>query len=95
MVIKSDKTKELYNRGKLKKSILLAFAKRETSNEVVEKMLNNLENQRTLKTNEITSKKIGSDVLKELKEEDPIAYIRFASVYKSFDSIEDFKEFIE
>ncbi len=94
MVIKSDNTKELYNRDKLKKSLLLAFAKRETSNEVVEKMLNNLENKRTLKTNEISSKKIGSDVLEELKDEDPIAYIRFASVYKSFDSLEDFKAFI-
>lgn len=94
MVIKKDKTKELYDRDKLKKSIMLAFAKREISNEDIENILNTLENQWTMESNEISSKKIGSDVLQELKEHDPIAYIRFASVYKSFDSIEDFKEFI-
>ncbi len=95
MVIKKDNTKELYDRDKLKKSIMLAFAKRVISTEAIENILNKMENQRTIESNEISSKKIGSDVLSELKNHDPIAYIRFASVYKSFDSIEDFKEFID
>ncbi len=94
MVIKKDNTKELYDRDKLKKSIMLAFAKREISSEAIENILNKMENQRTMESNEIASQKIGSDVLEELKNHDPIAYIRFASVYKSFEDIDDFKEFI-
>lgn len=95
VVIKKDGKKEMYDRQKVKKAILLAFAKREFSNEKIENILNDLENQRTSEWNEITSKKIWDDILVALKEIDPVVYIRFASVYKSFDSLEDFKKFIE
>jgi len=95
MVIKKDKTKEMYDRQKLKKSLMLSFAKREFNNEKIENLLNNLENKRISEGTEISSKQIGDDILEMLKEIDPVVYIRFASVYKSFDSLEDFKNFID
>lgn len=95
MVIKKDKTKEMYDRQKLKKSLMLSFAKREFNNEKIENLLNNLENRWISEWTEISSKQIGDDILEMLKEIDPVVYIRFASVYKSFDSLSDFKNFID
>jgi transcriptional repressor NrdR len=85
----------MYDRQKLKKALLLAFAKREIDNEEIEKLINNLEAEWSNEKNEISSKQIGDDVLNALKKLDPVAYIRFASVYKSFDSLKDFKKFID
>jgi transcriptional repressor NrdR len=95
MVVKKDNTKEMYDRQKLKKSLMLSFAKREFNNEKIENLLNNLENRWISEWTEISSKQIGDDILEMLKEIDPVVYIRFASVYKSFDSLEDFKNFID
>ena len=94
MVVKKDKKRELYNRQKLKKAIMLAFAKREFGADEIENILNSLENNWTSMWNEISSKKIWDDVLKVLKEVDIVAYFRFASVYKSFDNLEDLQKFI-
>jgi transcriptional repressor NrdR len=94
-VIKKDGTKELYDRAKLRKSVLLAFAKRPYSPDAVDALLNNLEIERQAKGHEVTSKQIGDDILEGLKTMDPVVYVRFASVYKSFDSFQDFKHFIE
>ncbi len=95
MVVKKDGKKEMYDRQKLKKSLMLSFAKREFNNEKIENLLNSLENEWIAEWKEINSKKIWEDILVMLKEIDPVVYIRFASVYKSFDSVEDFKKFIE
>lgn len=95
MVIKKDGSKEMYDRQKLKKALLLAFAKREIDREQIENLINNLEAERSTDKNEITSKEIGDDVLRALKKIDPVVYVRFASVYKSFDSLKDFKKFID
>lgn len=95
MVVKKDNTKEMYDRQKLKWSLMLSFAKREFNNEKIENLLNSLENKWLSEGNEIASKKIWNDILEMLKEIDPVVYIRFASVYRSFDSVEDFKKFIE
>lgn len=95
MVVKRDGTKELYNRDKLKKSIMLAFAKRHlVSVEAIHNLITNLEIKRLEKGNEITSQTIGEDVVDALKDLDFVAYIRFASVYKKFKTIKDFKNFI-
>jgi transcriptional repressor NrdR len=69
---------------------LLAFAKRKVENEEIETIINNLELERSADKTEITSKEIGDDVLKALKAIDLVAYLRFASVYKEFDTLEDF-----
>lgn len=95
MVIKKDGTKELYDRQKLKKAVLLAFAKRPVSQEIVDNMINNLEVSWQASGPEVSSKKIGDDILEALKNIDPVVYVRFASVYQSFDSFEDFKKLIE
>ena len=95
MVVKKDDKKEMYDRQKLKKSLMLSFAKREFNNEKIETLLNSLENKWLSAWKEISSQKIGDDILDMLKEIDPVVYIRFASVYKSFDSVEDFKKFVE
>lgn len=95
MVIKRDGTKELYDRAKLRKAILLAFAKRSVNPEVIDSLINNLEISWQSKGAEVSSKKIGDDILLVLKEIDPVVYVRFASVYKSFENFSDFKQFIE
>lgn len=94
-VVKKDGKKELYDRQKIKRALMLSLAKREYDSEKIEEILNNLESQRTSEWDEISSQKIWDDILEALKELDPVAYIRFASVYKSFDNLEDFKKFIE
>ena len=95
VVIKKDWTKELYDRAKLKKAVLLAFAKRPYSPDVIDNLINDLEISWQTSGHEITSKKIWDDILAALKTVDPVVYVRFASVYQSFDSFEDFKHFIE
>jgi len=96
MVIKKDGSKEMYDRAKLKRAVMLAFAKRDDSyNEKIEEMLNTLESTRQIQGNEISSRQIGDDVLAMLKEDFPVPYVRFASVYKSFTGLEDFKKLIE
>ena len=94
-VIKKDGKKELYDRQKIKRALMLSLAKREYDSEKIEEILSNLENQWTSEWDEISSQKIWDDILEALKGLDPVAYIRFASVYKSFDNLEDFKKFIE
>ncbi|MEI8091425.1 MAG: ATP cone domain-containing protein [bacterium] len=94
-MLKKNGDKQLYDREKLKRSIMLAFAKRKVENEEIENMINNLELDRATDKTEISSKEIGDDVLTALKDIDPVAYIRFASVYKKFDSLEDFQKFVK
>ena len=94
VVIKKNGKKEIYDRQKIKRALLLAFAKREFDDEKIENILNDLENQRTSEWNEISSQKIWDDILTMLRWIDPVVYIRFASVYKDFDSLEDFRKFI-
>lgn len=95
MVIKRDGTKELYDRAKLRKSVMLAFAKRPFNPEIVDSLINNLEISRQSEGAEVSSKKIWDDILAALKEIDPVVYVRFASVYQSFENFSDFKQFIE
>lgn len=95
IVIKKDWTKEMYDRQKLKKALLLSFAKRDINQEELEWLLNSLETQRSSDWNEVTSVQIWDDILKSLKKIDAVAYIRFASVYRSFNNLEDFKKFID
>lgn len=85
----------MYDRQKLKKALLSAFAKREIDREQIENLINNLEAEWSIDKNEISSKEIGDDVLRALKKIDPVVYVRFASVYKSFDDLKDFKKFID
>lgn len=84
----------MYDRQKLKRSILLSFAKRKYISEEIDNMITNLEAQRSQQGAEIESRQVGKDVLMAIKELDPVAYVRFASVYNSFETPEDFQKFL-
>jgi transcriptional repressor NrdR len=92
-IIKKDKRREKFNREKLEEGIKKAFEKRPISKEKVEKMINLIEEQiRRRGSREIESSKIGELVMKKIKKLDNVAYIRFASVYRDFQDIKDFKK---
>ena len=94
IVIKKDWTKEMYDRAKLKRAVMLAFAKRAIHPEEIDKLISSLEIKWQSESPEIPSKQIWSDILTALKDIDPVVYVRFASVYQDFDSFEDFKRLI-
>ena len=92
-VIKKDGHKEIYSRDKLIKGVVKALEKRPVSDPEIESLIASIEKgiYCTGET-EVKSTKIGDLVLAKLKEIDSVAYLRFASVYKSFDTIETFKK---
>jgi len=94
MVIKRDGSKEMYDHAKLKKAILLAFAKTDFTNDEIENLLNTLEIKWQSQWSEVPSSVIWDDVLELLKDDYPVPYVRFSSVYKSFASLDDFKKLI-
>lgn len=94
LVVKRDGQKEDYNQEKIKKGIAKSLEKRPVSEERKEKLVNEIEYQVYLKSKqgEISSKDVGKIILDKLKEVDDVAYLRFASVYKSFGSLKSFKK---
>ncbi len=92
VVIKKSGEKEVFNREKLQSGIEKACKKR-ISEEEIEAIVDEIEREvLNLETVEIPSEKIGEIVLKKLKEKDKLAYILFASVYKSFEELEDLEK---
>ncbi len=94
-VIKKDGKRENFDREKLKKGILKACEKRPISGEVVEKMISKVEEKLRRKGKEVKSGLIGEFASQELKKIDKVAYIRFASVYREFRDLSDFKNEIK
>ena len=94
IVIKKDgMRRERFDRAKLKSGILRACEKRPITNEMIEKMVDEIEAElRGGESVEVPSKKIGELAMKKLKKIDKVAYIRFASVYREFEDIESFRE---
>ncbi|MCK4310352.1 MAG: transcriptional repressor NrdR [Methanomicrobia archaeon] len=93
VVIKKDMRREPYQRNKLTLGIEKACEKRPVSQETIERMLDEIENElHDLGKNEIESKIIGDRVIEKLKMLDHVAYIRFASVYKQFEDLSSFEE---
>ena len=91
MVIKKNLTREPFDRDKLLKGILRSCNKRSISLEQIELLVDELENQISgMETKEISSTVIGEMTMERLKFIDEVSYIRFASVYKQFTSIEEF-----
>jgi transcriptional repressor NrdR len=92
-VIKKENTREPFDRNKILSGLIRACVKRNISTSVLENLVDEIESEiRNFHANEISSKEIGDIVLKKLKSLDKVAYIRFASVYKQFDSVEQFTE---
>lgn len=91
-VIKKDGRREDFDREKIKRGILRACEKRPVGDEVIEKMVTRVEEKTRRKGNEVKTTFIGEIISKELKKIDKVAYIRFASVYKDFTDLDDFKK---
>lgn len=92
-IIKKDGKREIYDKQKIKKGVLKALEKRPVSPEQIESLLDNIEeNIRRTGKEEIPSNTIGEYVMNELKTVDQVAYIRFASVYRSFADITMFED---
>ena len=91
-IVKKNGSRVEYNRSKIEDSMGIALRKRPVSAEAVEEAIRNIE-ERLLATGEkeIASDRVGELVMRELKRLDKVAYIRFASVYKSFADIESFE----
>jgi len=95
-VVKKDGRREKFDRNKIKNGILKAIEKRPVNHEQVEEILDKIEEKiRRNASEEINSKDIGEYVMDSLKELDHVAYIRFASVYRSFTDVSSFEEEIK
>lgn len=92
IVVKRDGTRETYSRTKLERGIWLSCTKRPISQDQIDKILGKLEEKWGGNKKEVASSTIGTDVMKELKKLDEVAYIRFASVHREFKDLEEFKE---
>lgn len=93
LIIKSDGSTETYNREKLFHGLLIACAKRPVSPDQLYQLIDDIETDlRNDLTHEITSKALGDKALEKLANIDEVAYIRFASVYKDFKNVDEFKE---
>jgi len=92
-VTKKSGEQEDFDLDKLKKSFIIACRKRPVSKEDIDDAISRIESKiRKLSSNEVPSKYIGEQVMKELKKLDKVAYVRYASVYKEFKDLEEFDE---
>lgn len=92
-VVKKDGTVEQYDREKLTKGIRKAVTQAELNVEQITRMVDDIEmHLLNDESTEIKSTEIGKMVLDRLKKLDPLGYMRFASVYKDFHSLKDFKK---
>lgn len=95
-VVKKDGRREKFDRNKIKNGILKAIEKRPVNYSKVEEIIDKIEEKiRRNASEEINSKDIGEYVMESLKELDHVAYIRFASVYRSFTDVSSFEEEIK
>lgn len=93
MVVKKDKTRQSFDRMKIKNGIVRACEKRPVSMSQIENAVSEIE--QTLMSsmkNEVSSTEIGELVMNKLKELDEVAYVRFASVYRQFKDITTFRD---
>ncbi len=93
-IVKSENRRESFDRSKLERSIAIACRKRPVPQERIERLASSIQRQlETSGESEMASSRIGEMVMEGLKALDPVAYIRFASVYKDFREAKDFEDF--
>ena len=93
IVVKRDKSREVFDRNKLTAGILRACEKRPVSLTQIEEMVNNIEAKiQSSLDREITTMQIGELAMEEIKKVDEVSYVRFASVYRQFKDINTFME---
>ena len=95
-VVKKDGRRVDFERGKLEGSFALALRKRPVSADIIAAAIERIEERLlTLGLREIASNKIGALVMRELKKLDKVAYVRFASVYRNFEDIDEFTALVD
>lgn len=94
-VIKADGRREKFNQGKLRRGLTRALEKRPVKMEQIEGMVNRIMYRFTHKDQEVAVGAIGEAVMYELRQLDEVAYVRFASVYRSFQDLEAFSDEVE
>ena len=95
-VVKKDGSRVEFDRAKLRASMLLALRKRPVSIEQVDAALERIQDKLLASAaREVTSSRLGELLMRELKRIDKVAYVRFASVYRSFEDIDDFRVLVE
>jgi len=93
-VVKSGGRREAFDRSKLEKSVMLACRKRPLAQERIDQLVSGIQRQvETAGESEIRTARVGELVMDGLRQLDPVAYIRFASVYRDFSEARDFEEF--
>jgi len=94
-VVKKDGSRELFDREKLANAVTVSVGKFFTSEVEIEQIVDNVEEAvYGLGDNEVTSRQIGEFVLEELRTKNEVAYVRFASVYYEFKTLDEFREIL-
>lgn len=95
-IVKKDGRRVAYQRGKLEGSFHIALRKRPVSTEQVDAAIEHIEERLLqLGQREVLSGRIGEMVMRELQKLDKVAYVRYASVYRSFEHIDEFKALVD
>ncbi len=96
-VLKRDGSRQPYTREKVERGLKRAFEKREHTDQTMTKIISAIEQEIQKKAvgGEITSNSIGEIIMKVIRKVDKVAYIRFASVYRCFEDVEEFKQALE
>lgn len=96
LVVKRDQSRVPFDEAKLRASFVKALEKRPVSQESIEEAVSRVAHRlRSFGEREVPSRQIGEVVMEELRHLDEVAYVRFASVYRSFQDVEAFREEIE
>jgi transcriptional repressor NrdR len=94
-IVKRDGSREPFNEDKMRSGLVRALEKRPVSTEQVELAVNKLKSKlRATGEREVTSEMLGNIIMEQLKDLDHVAYVRFASVYRSFEDVREFGEAI-
>jgi len=95
-IVKKDGRRIEYKRSKILGSMNLALRKRPVSTEQIDMAVERIEEKLlAMGLREVASNRIGELVMRELKKLDKVAYVRFASVYRSFEDIDEFKTLVD
>ena len=95
-IVKKDGRRTDYDRAKLRGSLMLALRKRPVSTEQVDAAIERIEEKLLASgARETPSARLGELVMRELKKLDKVAYVRFASVYRSFEDVVDFRALVD
>ena len=95
-IVKKDGRRIDYRRSKILESMNLALRKRPVSTEQIDAAIERIEEKiLNLGAREVASSRLGELVMRELKKLDKVAYVRFASVYRSFEDLDDFKNLVD